>query len=80
MSSELMTTIRTGYEKKGKTPKVNQYTNKPEYSHSFGFKLISAERIPKEWNIDGVLDLTLHWISQHGVSQYDVHGSNFAGR
>jgi hypothetical protein len=72
MSSELMTTIKTGYEKKGKTPKINQYTNKPEYFHSFCFKLISAERIPKEWKTDGVLDRTLHWISQPGISQYDI--------
>jgi hypothetical protein len=72
MSGELMTTIKTGYEKKGKTPKINQYTNKPEYFHSFCFKLISAERIPKEWKTDGVLDRTLHWISQPGISQYDI--------
>jgi hypothetical protein len=72
MSSELMTTIKTGYEKKGKTPKINQYTNKPEYFHSFCFKLISAERIPREWKTDGVLDRTLHWISQPGISQYDI--------
>jgi hypothetical protein len=72
MSGELMTTIKTGYEKKGKTPKINQYTNKPEYFHSFCFKLISAERIPKEWKTDGVLDRTLHWISQPGISKYDI--------
>jgi hypothetical protein len=70
MSSELMTTIKTGYEKKGKTP--NQYTNKPEYFHSFCFKLISAEKIPKEWKTDGVLDRILHWISQPGIPQYDI--------
>jgi hypothetical protein len=72
MSSELMTTIKTGYEKKGKTPKVNPYTNKPEYFHSFGFKFISAEKIPREWKTDGVLDRILHWISQPGISQYDI--------
>jgi hypothetical protein len=72
MSSDLMTTIKTGYEKKGKTPKVNPNTNKPEYFHSFGFKLISAERIPKEWKTDGVLDRTFHWISQPWISQYDI--------
>jgi hypothetical protein len=72
MSSDLMTTIKTGYEKKGKTPKVNPYTNKPEYFHSFGFKFISAERIPKEWKTDGVLDRMLHWISQPGIPAYDI--------
>ena len=66
MSSELMTTIKTGYEKKGKTPKVNPNTNKPEYFHSFCVKIISAERIPKEWKTDGVLDRILIWISQPG--------------
>lgn len=67
MSSELMTTIKTGYEKKGKTPKVNPYTNKPEYFHSFGFKFISAERIPKEWRTDGVLrsNTTLDFPARH---------------
>jgi hypothetical protein len=72
MSGELMTTIKTGYEKKGKTPKINQYTNKPEYFHSFCFKLISAERIPREWKTDGVLDRMLQWISQPGIPQYDI--------
>jgi hypothetical protein len=72
MSSDLMTTIKTGYEKKGKTPKVNPYTNKPEYFHSFCVKIISAERIPKEWKTDGVLDRILLWISQPGISQYDI--------
>jgi hypothetical protein len=72
LSGDLMTTIKTGYEKKGKTPKVNPNTNKPEYFHSFGFKLISAERIPKQWKTDGVLDRMLHWISQPGISQYDI--------
>jgi hypothetical protein len=72
MSGELMTTIKTGYEKKGKTPKINQYTNKPEYFHSFCFKLISAERIPREWKTDGVLDRMLQWISQPGIPEYDI--------
>jgi hypothetical protein len=72
MSSDLMTTIKTGYEKKGKTPKVNPNTNKPEYFHSFCVKIISAERIPKEWKTDGVLDRILLWISQPGISQYDI--------
>ncbi|MFL6399279.1 MAG: hypothetical protein ACJ71K_04515 [Nitrososphaeraceae archaeon] len=72
MSNELMTTLKTGYEKKGKTPRVNPNTNKPEYFHSFCIKFISAERIPKEWKTDGVLDRTLHWISQPGIPEYDI--------
>jgi hypothetical protein len=72
MSSDLMTTIKTGYEKKGKTPKVNPYTNKSEYFHSFGFKFICAERIPQEWKTDGILDRMLLWISQPGIPKYDI--------
>jgi hypothetical protein len=72
MSNDLMTTIKTGYDKKGKTPRINPNTNKPEYFHSYCLKFIIAERIPKEWKTDGVLDRMLSWISQPGISEFDI--------
>jgi hypothetical protein len=72
MSSDLMTTIKTGYEKKGKTPKINPNTNKPEYFHSYCLKFIIAERIPREWKTDGVQQRMLAWVSQPGISEFDI--------
>ncbi len=72
MSSDLMTTIKTGYDKKGKTPRINQFTNKPEYFHSYCLKFIIAERIPKEWKTDGILHRMLSWVSQPGISEFDI--------
>jgi hypothetical protein len=72
MSNDLMTTIKTGYDKKGKTPRINPNTNKPEYFHSYCLKLIIAERIPKDWKTDGVLARMLSWISQPGISEFDI--------
>jgi hypothetical protein len=72
MSGDLMTTIKTGYDKKGKTPRINQFTNKPEYFHSYCLKFIIAERIPKEWKTDGILHRMLSWVSQPGISEFDI--------
>jgi hypothetical protein len=72
MSSDLMATIKTGYDKKGKTPRINQFTNKPEYFHSYCLKFIIAERIPKEWKTDGILHRMLSWVSQPGISGFDI--------
>jgi Polysaccharide deacetylase len=60
------------YDLLSKTPRINQFTNKPEYFHSYCLKFIIAERIPKEWKTDGILHRMLSWVSQPGISEFDI--------
>jgi hypothetical protein len=58
-SPEIMSTLKTGFQFKSRTPRVNMNNGKQEFYYTYCFKMIIAERSPNETKANGVLDRTL---------------------
>ena len=50
-----MSLLKDGYDSKGRTSKVNDFTRDPEFFHAYCFKMIISERMPNLRNARGVL-------------------------
>ena len=70
--SEIMTTLKTGYNIKGKVARTNSNTWKQEFFWTYCFKMIIAERSPNQSDARGVLDRTFIFTSYKGKPQYDI--------
>ena len=70
--SEIMTTLKTGYNIKGKVARTNSNTWKQEFFWTYCFKMIIAERSPNQSDARGVLDRTFVFTSYKGKPQYDI--------
>jgi hypothetical protein len=55
---EMMSILKTGYANGKKVPRVNLNTNKQEHFHTFGLKVMLAERSLNPIVAKGVLDST----------------------
>jgi hypothetical protein len=71
-SSDIMTTLKTGYNIKGKVARTNSNTWKQEFFWTYCFKMIIAERSPNQSDAKGVLDRTFVFTSYKGKPQYDI--------
>jgi energy-coupling factor transporter ATP-binding protein EcfA2 len=69
-SSDIMSTLKTGYNIKGKVARTNSNTWKQEFFWTYCFKIIIAEKSPNQ-NAKGVLDRTFIFNTYKGISQYD---------
>jgi hypothetical protein len=71
-STEIMSTLKTGYHIKGKVARVNMNTGRQEFFYTYCFKMIIAERSPNERKAKGVLDRTFMLSTYNGRPRYDI--------
>ena len=69
---EMISVIKTGYENGKKVPRVNLNTNKQEHFHTFGLKVMLAERSPNPTVAKEVLDRTFVISNFKGCLQLDI--------
>ncbi|HXS59285.1 MAG TPA: hypothetical protein VN703_00535 [Candidatus Sulfopaludibacter sp.] len=71
----MMSILKTGYENGKKVPRVNLNTNKQELFHTFGLKVILAERNLNPTVAKGVLNRTFVISNYKGAppAQYKVN-------
>ena len=72
---DLMSILKTGYESKGKTSKINDYTRQPEFYSTYCFKMIIAERMPNLRDARGVQDRSFTFTTYKGRPKYDIKES-----
>jgi hypothetical protein len=68
---DMMSILKTGYEKDKKVQRINQ-SGKQEHFHTFGLKILSAERTPNPSQAKGVLDRTFIISNYKGKPQLDI--------
>ncbi|HZD83873.1 MAG TPA: hypothetical protein VE076_13455, partial [Nitrososphaeraceae archaeon] len=71
-SLEIMSSLKTGYQIKGKIPRINTNTLKQEFFFTYCFKIIIAERSPYDSKAKGVLDRMFTFNTYKGYPQYDI--------
>jgi hypothetical protein len=71
-NDDLMSLLKNGYDSKGKTSKINDFTREPEYFHAYCFKMIIAERMPNLRDARGVLDRSFCLTAYRGRPKYDI--------
>jgi hypothetical protein len=71
-SEDLMSLLKDGYDSKGKTSKVNDFTRDPEFFHAYCFKMIISERMPNLRDARGVLDRSFTFSAYKGKPKYDI--------
>lgn len=54
----IMNILKTGYDTKGKVPKINTNTMDQEFFSTFSLKIFLSERLPHNYKAKGVLDRT----------------------
>ena len=69
---EIMAILKTGYTRDGKVDRTNPVTLKPEFFHSYCFKIIVAERSPNPDTGKGVVDRAFVHSCFKGYPQYDI--------
>jgi hypothetical protein len=70
-SSEMMTALKNGYDKDGRIFRINNNTGEQKVFYCYGLKFILAEKPPKEWKAEGVIDRQLAWTSQRARTKYN---------
>lgn len=70
-SSEMMTALKNGYDKDGRIFRINNNTGEQKVFYCYGLKFILAEKPPKEWKAEGVIDRQLPWTSQRARTKYN---------
>jgi hypothetical protein len=71
-SPDIMSTLKTGYNIKGRVARTNSNTWKQEFFWTYCFKMIIAERSPNQSSAKGILDRTFIFNTYKGISQYDI--------
>jgi hypothetical protein len=64
--------LKTGYQIKGKVPRVNRNNETQQFFYTYCFKIIIAEKSPDQRNAKGVLDRTFVFTSYKGKPRYDI--------
>ena len=67
-----MAILKTGYTRDGKVDRTNPVTLKPEFFHSYCFKIIVAERSPNQDTAKGVIDRAFVHSCFKGYPQHDI--------
>ncbi|HEX7179653.1 MAG TPA: hypothetical protein VF220_08005, partial [Nitrososphaeraceae archaeon] len=55
-NSQIMNMLKTGYQPNAKVPRMNNDNDKMDFYNPFCFKILIAERSPREYKARGVLD------------------------
>jgi hypothetical protein len=71
-NEDLMSLLKNGYDSKGKTSKINDFTREPEFFYAYCFKMIISERMPNLRNARGVLDRSFSFTTYKGLPKYDI--------
>jgi hypothetical protein len=71
-SSDIMSVLKTGYQIKGKVPRMNMSNETQQFFYTYCFKMIIAERSPNQNDAKGVLDRTFMFTSYKGKPQHDI--------
>lgn len=71
-SNEIMSILKSGYEKGKIITRTNNQTGKQEHFHAFGIKIMLAERTPHPSKAKGVLDRTFIVSNFKGVPELDI--------
>jgi hypothetical protein len=69
---DLMAILKTGYSKKGKTSKINDYSRVPEFYSTYCYKMIIAEKMPNLKDAKGVHDRSFSYTAFKGRPKYDI--------
>jgi len=69
---EIMAILKTGYTRDGKVDRTNPVTLKPEFFHSYCFKIIVAERSPNQDTAKGVIDRAFVHSCFKGYPKHDI--------
>jgi hypothetical protein len=69
---QIMNMLKTGYQPNAKVPRMNNDNDKMDFYFPFCFKILIAERSPREDNARGVLDRTFKINSYKGYPQYKI--------
>jgi hypothetical protein len=69
---ELMSILKTGYQKRGKASRINKESMKNEFFSSYCFKMVISERMPNLRDAKGVMDRTLSFTTYTGDPKYDI--------
>jgi hypothetical protein len=67
----MMSILKTGYENGKKVQRINPFTNEQDHFHTFGLKLMLAERTPGP-NAKGVIDRTFVISNYKGKPKLDI--------
>jgi hypothetical protein len=71
-NEDLMSLLKNGYDSKGKTSKINDFSREPEFFYAYCFKMIISERMPNLRNARGVLDRSFSFTTYKGCPKYDI--------
>ena len=69
---DLMALLKTGYSKKGKTSKINDYTRLAEFYSTYCYKMIVAEKMPNLKDAKGVMDRSFSYTAFKGKPKHDI--------
>jgi hypothetical protein len=71
-SNEIMSILKSGYERGKVITRTNNQTGKQEHFHAFGIKIMLAERTPHPSKAKGVLDRTFIISNFKGIPELDI--------
>lgn len=69
---DMMSILKTGYENGKRVQRVNPYTNKPDHYHTYGLKIMLAERTPNPSAAKGTLDRIFIISNYKGKPELDI--------
>jgi len=71
-NSQIMATLKVGYQPNAKVPRMNSDNTKMEFFYPYCFKIMIAERSPNEDKGRGVLDRSFKIKSYKGIPDYNI--------
>jgi hypothetical protein len=69
---ELLAVLKTGYQLRGKTSKINDYTRNPEFFSTYCFKIIISDKMGSLREIKGVRDRSFDFVAHRAKPTYDI--------
>ena len=71
-SVQIMNMLKTGYQPNAKVPRMNNENDKMDFFYPFCFKILIAERSPREDKARGLLDRTFKINSYKGYPKFKI--------
>lgn len=71
-NAQIMNMLKTGYQPNAKVPRMNNDNDKMDFYFPFCFKILIAERSPREDKARGVLDRTFKINSYKGFPEFKI--------
>lgn len=71
-NQDLIAVLKTGYNLRGKSSRVNDYSRDPEFFNTYCFKIIISDKQTNLRDIKGVLDRSFELVTYKGKPKFDI--------